>query len=354
MKQGLSSARFSLDDKKTTKIDTEIWNIADPERSSSSRLIEILAHLKPGLVTPRLHVRLTEKKETLRTQGGLSGEALKRVKDDFIVEFAHHNTAIDGNSLALSQARVVLKDGLTVKDKPLKEHLEVINQQKALAYIEELAKLKSITESDVLSLHGIVTSGSAENGSCKYRTGQVGITNARFLPPPAYLVPPLMQQFLDWVNTNPGELWPVEFAAVTHLWFVTIHPFWDANVRTAGLLMNYILLRNGYPMILQNSDDKQRYYRLLQAFQEYRMVKPFVIHVARLVEESLDILLQAAVQTTPETVLTPLHLLARNTPYTVDYWGLLARRGLLPAFKRSGRWYVRRKDVNDYLKRHEK
>ncbi len=156
-------------------------------------------------------------------------------------------------------------------------------------------------------------------GDSNYRTGQVGIRNARFLPPPAYEVPLPMQQFLDWLNANPNELRPVELAATANLWFVIIHPFWDSNVKVASLLMNLILLRNGYPIVVESSDDRQRYYKVLQAFQEYRMAKPFVTYISRLVEESLDVLLQAAAQTTPETVLMPLHMLARNTPYTVDY-----------------------------------
>lgn len=161
-------------------------------------------------------------------------------------------------------------------------------------------------------------------GDSNYRTGQVGIRNARFLPPPAYEVPLLMQQFLDWLNANPNELRPVELAAITHLWFVIIHPFWDSNVRIASLLMNLILLRNGYPIVVESSDDKQRYYKVLQAFQEYRMAKPFVTYISRLVEESLDVFLQAAAQTTPETVLAPLCLqlactLHCDSGYIIDF-----------------------------------
>ena len=84
--------------------------------------------------------RINLKKEQLDSFRPLPTYALRSLQKSLRTEFSHHSTAIEGNTLTLSETRLVLEDGLTVKGKLLKEHFEVHNHEEALAYVESLAK----------------------------------------------------------------------------------------------------------------------------------------------------------------------------------------------------------------------
>jgi Fic family protein len=301
------------------------------------------------LLSKRLHKRLLEKKRRLEVHRPISPEALAKLREQFTIEYTYHTNVIEGNTLTLRETQLVIQEGITVKGKPLRYHLEAINHPKAVKFIERLAKkLKSIGEQDILYLHGITMKGIEEAEPGAYRRGQVAITGSRYRPPPPYEAPLMMADYVDWLSDNPEELRPVELAALAHFRLVHIHPFVDGNGRVARLLMNLILLRHGYPIAYVRREERGRYYNALER-AHFGNQKPFVNFIGRCVEQSLDIYLAAIETTTPDTALIPLPEAAKGTPLSVEYWGLLARKGRIDAVKQGGRWYVRRETLHRYL-----
>jgi len=297
----------------------------------------------------RLHLRLLDKKRRLDMHRPLHPDVLEKLHEQFAIEYTYHTNVIEGNTLTLRETQLVIQEGITVKGKPLRHHLEAINHPRAIEFIERLARgKKSISEQDILYLHGVAMKGIEGAGPGAYRRGEVAITGSRYRPPPAYDVPSLMADYVGRLNGNPDELRPVELAGLAHFELVHVHPFVDGNGRVARLMMNIVLLRHGYPIAYVRREERGRYYDSLER-AHFGDVGPFVNFIGRCVEQSLDLYLAAIEAATPETGLVPLAEAAKETPFSVEYWGLLARKGRIDAVKRGGRWYVRRETLRNYL-----
>ncbi len=300
-------------------------------------------------LSERLHRRLLEKKRRLDVHRPLSTEMLEKLREQFVIEYTYHTNVIEGNTLTLRETQLVIQEGITVKGKPLRYHLEAINHPKAIEFIERLAQGKKPTsEKDIPYLHGVAMKGIGEAEPGAYRRGQVAITGSRYRPPPPYEVPFLMTDYVGWLNGNPEELRPVELAGLAHFKLVHVHPFVDGNGRVARLLMNLFLLRHGYPIAYVRREERGRYYDSLER-AHFGAPRPLVNFIGRCVEQSLDLYLAAIEAATPETTFIPLAEAAKETPFSVEYWGLLARKGRIDAVKRGGRWYIRRETLRRYL-----
>ncbi|MEG4807994.1 Fic family protein [Microcoleus sp. F8-D3] len=147
-----------------------------------------------------------------------------------------------------------------------REHLEFIGHRDAIAYIEMLTRSDTaIGEWEIKQIHNLIIRallfvGLAPVGAGnayapeevgRYRQLDVKATGTEYLYPPNYLLSGLMPEFIQWLNSDKIKLLhPLEYAAEAHLRFVSIHPFRDGNGRAGRLLMNLLLLRAGYPIVI--------------------------------------------------------------------------------------------------------
>ncbi|MBE9032740.1 Fic family protein [filamentous cyanobacterium LEGE 11480] len=182
---------------------------------------------------------------------------LNNLREVYDVRLTHNSTAIEGNTLTQSETQIVLEKGITVSGKSLKDHLEVVNHAQAITFIRDLAQTKeSISEWEIRQIHSLICRGDAEAGV--YRTINVMAAGSDHRYPDHLQVADLMNQFIHWLQ-SPTGLHPVELASEVHYRFVTIHPFHDGNGRTARLLMNLILLRFGYPIVVLKVVERSAY-----------------------------------------------------------------------------------------------
>ena len=237
--------------------------------------------------------RLDEKKARLDAVRPLPSGVVAKLKEYFDVEWTYHSNAIEGSTLTLAETRLVLLDGLTVGGKSLREHLEAINHKHAIDFVEALAaKVEPITGHNVRQIHALILRTIDDENAGAYRKGQVYITGSTYVPPGAIEVPPLMQELVAWIHsTEAADMHPVERAAPAHFRLVHIHPFVDGNGRTARLLMNFILIREGYPPAVIRRERQPEYYDALDQAHQGEMA-PFVNLVAEEAERSLDIWLE--------------------------------------------------------------
>jgi len=304
------------------------------------------------MVNPELVRRIEAKKARLDRLRPLPKEALAKLREEFLVRLAYNSNAIEGNTLTLGETRLVIEEGLTIGGKSLREHLEARNHIPALEAIEQEAKGKGrYTEAFINYLHGLVLKGISESYAGKYRDSNVRISGSDYHPPSFHLVPHLMREFVHELNERKQHEHPFQLAARAHFQLVHIHPFLDGNGRTARLLMNLILLRRGYPITIIQWADRKGYYRCLE--QAHRgNFEPFEEFVARAVERSLDLYLEALEPgRKPEEELISLARAAKGSPYSAEYLGLLARKGVLEAVKIGRNWKTTRKAVKEYYAR---
>ena len=214
-----------------------------------------------------------------------------RITQALELEYTFESNRIEGNTLTLRETDLVINEGLTISGKSMREHLEAINHQEAIAYIKHLIdKNTNLNEREVLSIHNLILRGISSKDAGKYRNVQVMIKGSSHLPPQPFIVPKQMEDFFIWFETNKNTLHPVILAAELHERLVTIHPFIDGNGRASRLVMNLILLQKGYVIanIKGDYDTRMQYYNALETAQTKNNKEDFLLFVAQIEKESLE------------------------------------------------------------------
>lgn len=252
----------------------------------------------------RLGEQLTDLRQRVNVMrhivGTLSADSLTQVREFFRLKNIYNSNAIEGNSLSLGETQLVIREGLTISGKPLRDTLEAKNLNHALDFFEEIVKADSqpLTVQDIRNIHALILRGIDDRNAGAYRTVQVKISGSRYTPPEPARIDGEMKDLDQWLPTvsirNPiSDVDPVIAACAAHAWFVTIHPFIDGNGRTARLLMNLVLMRHGYPLTIITKDDRQRYYDSLEESQGTDLT-PFIALVLESAQESIEVYEQAA------------------------------------------------------------
>ena len=144
---------------------------------------------------------IDEKKKILDSKRPFDKTAIKNLKQYFDVELTYNSNAIEGNTLTITETKVILEDGLTIgKGKTLKEHLEVINHKEAIDYVEDIVnKNIDISESIIKNLHYIILKTINNQNAGKYRNVNVLISGSKHRPPEHFLVSQEMEDLIKFM-----------------------------------------------------------------------------------------------------------------------------------------------------------
>jgi Fic family protein len=203
----------------------------------------------------------------------------RRIIDKFRLDWNYHSNAIEGNRLTLGETRVLLLEGLTAQGKPLKDSLDIKGHDSVISFLDDFVRKKeTLTEASIRGFHKIllhepyeVEARTPEGGRTKkwvklgeYKTepnfAQSPTGKSRDFALPQE-VPVKMNDLMQWFRqeTEKKEIHPIVFAALFHHIFVRIHPFDDGNGRMARILMNLILMQNGFQPVIIKSHEKEKY-----------------------------------------------------------------------------------------------
>ena len=296
--------------------------------------------------------RIGSKMDELNRLRPLPPAAVDKLRQQFEIEMTYNSNGIEGNRLTLKETYLVISEGITVKNKSLKDHLEAKDHYEALEFIVELVehkKRQTVSEQLVKTLHQIVVRDIEKEWAGKYRNSNVMITGAKHKPPDAISVPSEMSDLIRWLGKNESELHAIELASLIHHKFVNIHPFFDGNGRVGRLLMNVILLREGYPISVVLKNDRKKYYDTLSKADEGDYTY-FVRMMAQSVERSLDIYLKV-LRPSKKTneKFKVLSEISPKTSYSTKYLNLLIRQGKLEAHKEGRNWLTSIEAVDRYV-----
>lgn len=201
-------------------------------------------------------------------QSPLDKIALEKLREHFRTHHIFHSSGIEGNRLTLQETSLVLKEGIDIRGKPLKDSIEVKNLGIAFDFLYELVQQDvEITENYIKQLHSLIIGNDPTLDPGNYRNIGVIITGSEHRPPEPFEVPIKMRDLFDWIKANKDEN-PIIVAAVAHHEMVKIHPFKDGNGRTARLLLNLILLKSGFPICNIKRSERPDYYNALSLADE--------------------------------------------------------------------------------------
>ena len=225
-------------------------------------------------------------KESIDERRPFSKGLANSLQEKLIVEWTYNSNAIEGNTLTLSETKVVL-EGITIGGKSMVEHLEAINHREAIFFIEDLiANKELLSEWKIKKVHALILKEIDNINAGKYRSENVVISGAKHIPPKHYEIGDSMQKLMVEYQNEWKVFHPVVRATLIHGEFVKIHPFIDGNGRTSRLLLNFELMKNGYPPIIIKNDERARYYDVLDLAHTTMNYEPFIELVSKLVIES--------------------------------------------------------------------
>ena len=229
--------------------------------------------------------RIEQKKKELDTRRPLTEGEVARLNEEFIIEYTYNSNAIEGNTLTLRETDLVLR-GLTIDQKPLKDHMEAVGHKEAFDYVSELVRDNTpISERIIKQIHYLVLADKKEDRGV-YRRVPVRIMGAHHEPVQPYLIQPQMEQLI--INFLESDENIVTKLARFHIEFEGIHPFIDGNGRTGRLLVNLELMKAGYPPIDIKFTDRIAYYNAFDDYHVKHNLSAMEILFAGYIEERLD------------------------------------------------------------------
>lgn len=212
--------------------------------------------------------RVSNLQAELQSLRPLNGTELKRLRDEFMIENTYDSNAIEGNTLTLRETALILQEGITVAEKPIKEHLEVIGHKDAFEYVASLTdKAEPLTERVIKDIHSLVLMNDSQNRGI-YRGVPVTILGALHTPPQPYLVAKQVEELLLNYPIWQEQYSIIEAVSRFHIEFESIHPFIDGNGRTGRLILNLELMKAGVLPVNIKFADRRSYYGCFDSYYQ--------------------------------------------------------------------------------------
>lgn len=240
-------------------------------------------------------LELEKKRDQLSKMRPLTQGEVERLAQEFMIEFTYNSNAIEGNTLTLKETALAL-EGMTIDQKPLKDHLEAVGHRDAFLYVQEIAKKEvELSETVIKNIHALVLMNRPEDKGV-YRRIPVRIMGAYTEPVQPFMIEPKMTELFLINKARQGQMTTVERIARFHLEFEGIHPFIDGNGRTGRLILNLELIRNGFPPINVKFTDRKRYYDAFDSYYRDGNAEKMIDLIAEYVDERLDQYFEALTQ----------------------------------------------------------
>ena len=217
-------------------------------------------------------------KQFLEQERPLNEGILKKLEINLKTNFIYNSNAIEVNTLTLKETDIILRYGVTVKGKSLKEHEEVKEQEYAINFLKEVIKTnESLSLRLIRKFNALVLNDDIENRG-KFKKSNNEILGAGFETTPYYLVEEKLTELIEKFNSSENNDLIMKVACF-HADFEKIHPFIDGNGRTGRLLLNLELMKNGYPITVIRNEEREKYYTALETAQakaDYRLLTDFI------------------------------------------------------------------------------
>lgn len=233
---------------------------------------------------------LTKKQKAFGAHYPLPLDIEERLYQWLRIELTYTSNAIEGSSLSRRETERVLTEKQRLRyAKGQLNIFEATNHAAAFDWVYARAARKdNITEHDILAIHNHILANIDDTHAGCYRSSRVRIGGSVVIFPNPLRVPDHMMTLIAWYEEQKTKLHPVQLAADMHYRLVKIHPFIDGNGRTSRLLMNLILMQQGYPCAIITPDESEEYLAVLEHVHATDELVKFEEFIARVVDRSFD------------------------------------------------------------------
>ena len=250
--------------------------MAQFEENIETEKIKLHGHhyLTGGEITEIAHINNEFRKRYNRQNKTVQ----EQFDQNFVMAFVYNTNSIEGSTLSPKEVELLL-GGDIAPNKPFDDVLEAKAAQKSLEFIKHAKE--ELSGELLLKIHGMYFRSTKPDIAGIYKTHQNRVTGSSFeTTPPAFVLTDMKNYFREYSKLE-KELHPLELAAWAHWKLVKIHPFQDGNVRTARIIMNYVLHKNGYAMIDIKTREKQQYFSALEKCHYNNNARALAIWLAR-------------------------------------------------------------------------
>ena len=286
-----------------------------------------------------LNARLTKRIQALRQEYDAlrprKNALLILLEEAEIAESVYNSNAIENSTLTLKETENILLERELTRNVSLREVYEAKNLAHVTAHIRTKAEAMEVDRETILSLHEMLLTGIEEKIAGRFRKAGEYVRVGTHIAPSPELVERMMRNLLLGYAGNLQES-VLDNIAKFHLEFETIHPFNDSNGRIGRALMNWQLVRNGFPPVIIRNKEKQRYYNALREYQETKQTKFMERILALAVLESLHkrIAYLRGIKIIRLSDYVRAH--KKHAPAVFN----AARRQTIPAFREKGVWMI--------------
>ncbi len=226
--------------------------------------------------------QIDENQSTIASYGKFDAEILKKINYKLRLDWNYYSNRIEGGTLTREETRSVMVGNIDVRGKPIRDVMEMNGHDQVVREILQIGKGKlKLSEKRIKEIHTAIMyeeDHKVEIGKWKSLDNEIiGYKDEKitFAAPPD--VPELIHDLLDRTHAALNKIadqkrdaiHPILLAANFHVEYLTIHPFFDGNGRTARILTNLMLISCGFPAIIIKDSLKETYYQYLGDIQAY-------------------------------------------------------------------------------------
>lgn len=258
--------------------------------------------------------KVTELKAELDAMRPLNADRKAAIMQKLRLDWNFHSNHLEGNTLNYGETRALILFGITAAGKPLKDHFEMTGHDEAIKWVEDVVKEnRPLTESFIRSLHKLILKEPYESPTVTpegipakkiIKVGEYKSSPNHVLTPTGEIfrfatpeeTPAKMHDLIEWYREKEKdeETHPLLLAAEFHYKFIRIHPFDDGNGRTARILMNFILMKYGYPPVIVRTEEKEDKYFPALRQADAGSITPFIEYLGINLAHSLDLMIRGA------------------------------------------------------------
>ncbi len=286
-------------------------------------------------VYPSVKERIRKLKETY-DRLRMGKESLLTILDEAeLPENVYNSNAIENSTLTLKETEQILLEMEVSRKVSVREVYEAKNLCRVITYKKNIFQDRELSTDLMLFLHKMLLGGINDDIAGRFRSGNEYVRVGTFIAvAPEQIEKRINEIFIEY--TSDYSPYFLEKIAKFHLEFETIHPFNDGNGRLGRVLINYQLLRLGFPRIIIRQKEKKIYYRGFEEFLDDNKTKVMENVLAHALIESLH---KRITYLQGETIITLSEFAARRKIKAPAVFNA-ARRQTIAAFRERGVWKI--------------